>query len=199
MFLEEGFQNTQQNGQLDFLTGTLNRRAIEEYLTVEIARSSRTHSPVSVMMVEIDHFSTLTAIHGPAKTDEILCTVVKTIGSILRFYDKCGRLSEDKLLVLLPENVAEHALIIASRFREALKSPNLPHDQPAITLSIGITQSAFKELTADVLARAELALVDARRKGRDCASLGYPAMPQLQSIQPDRLASGSRIAAKVSR
>jgi hypothetical protein len=77
----------------------------------------------------------------------------------------------------------------------------MPHDQPAITLSIGITQSAFKELTADVLARAEIALVDARRKGRDCASLGYPALPQLQSVQTgpmDRLTSRSRVA-KVSR
>lgn len=186
-----------QQGQLDFVTGTLNRHTIEDTLTVEIARSSRTHNPVSVMMIEIDHFKSMTDIHGHAKSDEALCTVVKTIASILRFYDKCGRLADDKFLVLLPENAAEHAMVIAGRFREALKQPTLPHDQPAITLSIGVTQCVFKELATDVLARAEFALVEARRNGRDQASLNFGTHQQVQPADRgsrERLSARNRIA-----
>jgi diguanylate cyclase (GGDEF)-like protein len=199
LFIDEASRNAEQSAQYDFLTGTLSRRAIEETLSVEIARSGRTHSPVSVMMIEIDYLHALTGIHGREKMDKTVCTVVSTIGNMLRFYDKCGRLADDKFLVVLPENVAEHALVIASRFREALKSPSLPHDQPAVTLSIGITQSTFKEFTEDVLARAEKALIEARNKGRDCAHLAFDSHQHLHVAEVgamNRLAARTRVPAK---
>ena len=164
---------------------------------MEIARSSRTHSPVSVMMVEIDYFKAINETYGRNRGDATLCTVVGTIASILRFYDKCGRIADDKFLVILPENTGEHSLVIASRFRAALKEPSLPHDQPPITLSIGITQCTFKELTAEVLARAELALREARTNGRDGACLKFEHEQPVQVAPPanlDRLRTSSRIA-----
>jgi diguanylate cyclase (GGDEF)-like protein len=197
MYFDEISETVQQQGQLDFLTGTLNRRAIEEVLTVEIARSSRTHRPVSVLMVEIDHFKAINETYGRNLGDATLCTVVATIGSILRFYDKCGRIAEDKFLVVLPENTGEHSMVIASRFRAALKEPSLPHDQPAITLSIGVTQCTFKEPAAEVLARAELALREVRANGRDGACLKFEHEQPLQAPPPanlDRLRTSSRIA-----
>jgi diguanylate cyclase (GGDEF)-like protein len=197
MYFGEISENVQQQGQLDFLTGTLNRRAIEETLTIEIARSSRTHRPVSVLMVEIDHFKTINETYGRNLGEATLCTVVGTIGSILRFYDKCGRIADDKFLVVLPENTGEHSMVIASRFRAALKEPSLPHNQPPITLSIGITQCTFKEPTAEVLARAELALREARAKGRDGACLKFEHEQPVQAAPPpnlDRLRTSSRIA-----
>jgi diguanylate cyclase (GGDEF)-like protein len=196
-YFAEISETVQQQGQLDFVTGTLNRRTIEDTLTVEIARSSRTHSPVSVMMVEIDYFKAINETYGRNRGDATLCTVVDTIASILRFYDKCGRLSEDKFLVILPENTGEHSLVIASRFRAALKEPSMPHDQPPITLSIGITQCIFKEPAAEVLARAELALREARSNGRDGACLKFEHEQPVQIAPPanlDRLRTSSRIA-----
>ncbi len=197
MYSADISDTVQQQGQLDFVTGTLNRRATEETLTVEIARSSRTHSPVSVMMIEIDHFKAINDTYGRSRGEATLCTVVSTIASILRFYDKCGRLADDKFLVILPENTGEHSLVIASRFRAALKEPSLPHDQPAITLSIGITQCVFKEPTIEVLTRAELALSEARENGRDGACLKFeheqPVPPPVQA-KMDRLRTSSRIA-----
>jgi len=197
MYFSEISETVQQQGQLDFVTGTLNRRAIEETLTVEIARSARTHSPVSVLMVEIDHFKAIKETYGRNRGEAALCTVVGTIASILRFYDKCGRLADDRFLVILPENTGEHSLVIASRFRAALKEPSLPHDQPAITLSIGITQCIFKEPTEEVLARAELALREARANGRDGACLKFEHEQPVQAPPPanlDRLRTSSRIA-----
>lgn len=197
MYSEEIGETLQQQGQLDFVTGTLNRRAVEETLTVEIARSGRTHSPVSVMMIEIDHFKAIGETYGRSRSEATLCTVVNTIASILRFYDKCGRLADDRFLVILPENTGDHSLIIASRFRSALKAPSLPHDQPAITLSIGITQCTFKEPTIEVLARAELALREARDNGRDGACLKFEHQQPVQMPMPDnldRLRTSGRIA-----
>jgi diguanylate cyclase (GGDEF)-like protein len=197
MFLAEISETVAQQGQLDFATGTLNRRAIEETLTVEISRSARTHSPVSVLLVEIDHFKAINDTHGRAKGDEALRTVVATIASILRFYDKCGRLADDKFLVLLPENTGEHSMVIASRFRAALREPSLPHDQPPITLSIGVTQCTFKEPTSEVLARAELALREARSNGRDGACLKFEHEQPVVASAPariDRLRTSSRVA-----
>jgi diguanylate cyclase (GGDEF)-like protein len=197
MYFDEISETVQQQGQLDFVTGTLNRRAIEETLTIEIARSSRTHRPVSVLMVEIDHFKAINETYGRNLGEATLCTVVATIASILRFYDKCGRIADDKFLVVLPENTGEQSLVIASRFRAALKEPSLPHDQPAITLSVGITQCTFKEPTAEVLERAELALREARGNGRDGACLKFEHEKPAQIAPPanlDRLRTSSRIA-----
>jgi len=198
MYLGEIADTVAQQGQLDFVTGTLNRRAIEETLTVEIARSARTHSPVSVLLVEIDHFKTINQTHGRAKGDIALRTVVDTIASILRFYDKCGRMADDKFLILLPENTGEHSMVIASRFRAALKEPSLPHDQPPITLSIGVTQCTFKEPTAEVLARAELALREVRANGRDGACLKYEH-EQPASLPPDRKIDRMRTSSRVAK
>jgi len=197
MYFDEISETVQQQGQLDFLTGTLNRRAIEETLTVEVARSSRTHRPVSVLIVEIDHFKAINETYGRNLGEATLCTVVGTIASILRFYDKCGRIADDKFLVVLPENTGEQSLVIASRFRAALKEPSLPHNQPAITLSVGITQCIFKEPTAEILARAELALREARANGRDGACLKFEHEQPVQIAPPanlDRLRTSSRIA-----
>jgi diguanylate cyclase (GGDEF)-like protein len=194
MFFAEIAESIKQQGQLDPITGTLNQHGIEDALNSEVARSSRTHSPVSVMMIEIDHFKSIADTYGPARSDETLRTVVKTVASILRFYDKCGRIAEDRFLLLLPENAAEHSMVIAARFRDALKSPSMPHDQPAITLSIGVTQCAFKEASADVLARAELALLEARRQGRNGAYLKLPNHDDVVIPHPDRIANRSRVA-----
>ncbi|MBB5058316.1 diguanylate cyclase (GGDEF)-like protein [Granulicella aggregans] len=194
MFLAEVAQAIKQQGQLDPVTGTLNRYGIEDALDSEVARSSRTHSPVSVMLIEVDHFKSIADTHGAARSVEALKTVVKTVSSILRFYDKCGRVAEDRFFLLLPENAAEHAMVIAGRFREALKSPSLPHDQPAITLSIGVTQCAFKEPAGEVFARAELALLEARRQGRNGAYLKLPNHEDVVIPHPDRIANRSRVA-----
>jgi diguanylate cyclase (GGDEF)-like protein len=194
MFLAEVAQAIKQQGQLDPVTGTLNRYGIEDALDSEIARSSRTHSPVSVMLIEVDHFKSIADTHGAARSVEALKTVVKTVASILRFYDKCGRVAEDRFFLLLPENAAEHAMVIAGRFREALKSPSLPHDQPAITLSIGVTQCAFKDPASEVFARAELALMEARRQGRNGAYLKLPNHEDVVVPHPDRIANRSRVA-----
>lgn len=194
MFFVEVAETFKHQGQLDPVTGTLNRYGIEDALDSEVARSSRTHSPVSVMLIEVDHFKAIADTHGAARSDDALRTVVKTVASILRFYDKCGRMAEDKFLLLLPESAAEHAMVIAGRFRDALKNPNLPHDQPALTLSIGVTQAAFKEPAAEVLARAELALQEARRQGRNSAYLKLPNHEDVVALHPDRIANRSRVA-----
>jgi diguanylate cyclase (GGDEF)-like protein len=151
-----------------------------------------------VLLVEIDHFKTINQTHGRAKGDVALRTVVDTIASILRFYDKCGRMADDKFLILLPENTGEHSMVIASRFRAALKQPSLPHDQPPITLSIGVTQCTFKEPTAEVLARAELALREVRANGRDGACLKYEH-EQPASLPPDRKIDRMRTSSRVAK
>lgn len=197
-FLSEVRATVAQQGQLDPVTGTLTGRAIEDMLAAEVARSSRTHSPVSVMLIEIDRFKAITETYGRDRGDQALCTVVSTVASILRFYDKCGRLADDRFLVLLPENTAEHAMVIAGRLREALKDPTLPAGQPAITLSIGVTQCAFKEAPVEVLTRAEVALAEVRRNGRNGESMKLPNHDDVRIPHPDRVANRSRVA-KVTR
>jgi diguanylate cyclase (GGDEF)-like protein len=194
MFFGEIAATTEQQGLFDTVTGTLNRRAIEDMLSVEIARSSRNHSPVSVLLVEVDNFKKIVESFGRVRGDESLCTVINTVASILRFYDKCGRVADDRFLIILPEGAAEHALTIAKRFRTVLRDPSLPHDQPNITLSIGVTQCAFKEPTAEVLARAEEALREVQRNGRDGAAMKLPNHQNVEMPQPDRIANRARVA-----
>ena len=156
----------------DFLTSSLNRRGIERALAVEKSRTSRTGRVFAVLLIDLDHFKQINDAHGHAAGDDALRDAVSSIASVVRTYDKLGRLGGDEFLLLLPGTGAEEALLIASRIRSAFNRPALETGTLIpITLSIGITLCLREESTTDILARVDAALYEAKRAGRDCARL----------------------------
>lgn len=151
----------------DVLTGAKTRRFILEMLEYEIARASRAPVKLSIMMVDIDHFKDINDRHGHVVGDDVLRRFVQSVKMCLRRPSEIGRYGGEEFLVVLPDTDAEQALKVAERIRNAVSADSL--DIPAYTISIGIDELS-KSGTHSVdpfIAKADDALYEAKRMGRD--------------------------------
>jgi len=150
--------------RVDSLTGTLNRRGIEDRLVEELARSARAGTTVSILLIDLDHFKQINDTLGHPAGDDAIRHVSSSISSTLRTFDLLGRFGGDEFLLILPEVPATIAHSVAERLRNSLATlPSLP------TLSIGIAQSDPGESIPSLLARADQALYQAKAAGRNCS------------------------------
>ncbi len=164
-------ESIHEQAHLDYLTGILNRRGIENSLGAEVARTCRTGIRFSMLLIDIDHFKMINDRCGHAFGDESLRLVAQTVLSAIRIDDRLGRFGGDEFMVLLPQTDGAQALRIASRIVEKIRL--LQHNikgQP-MTVSIGATCCGSDEDGRDVTTRADAALYEAKRSGRDCAQL----------------------------
>ena len=184
MLIREVTSTIEHQAQLDFLTGTLNRRGIEEALIVEIARTRRSQRPIAVMLIDIDDFKTINDVQGHAAGDEALRLVARSIASVLRIYDTLGRYGGDEFLLVLPETDGGPAMLIAERIREALISMSATARVPPMTLSIGVTFFERNEEQLEIIARADAALYAAKRAGRNCARFQEPPVSGISHPHP---------------
>lgn len=155
----------------DPLTGALNRRALSMFAEKELARSRRNGQPLSVLMMDLDHFKAINDHLGHRGGDEILCRFVSASHRVLRTEDVFCRLGGEEFLALLPGIASEQALLVAERIRSAYRSEmenitalSLPF---VATVSIGISQFRPEEEIDDVIHRADAALYQAKANGRN--------------------------------
>jgi diguanylate cyclase (GGDEF)-like protein len=155
----------------DALTGLYNRRFLDEVLARELARADRLRSPLSVIMIDIDHFKKFNDTYGHAAGDEVLKQVCAYLSDSLRQTEIVCRYGGEELVILLPDCDAGGAVEIAEKLRNGIRSLAVVHhgqDLPRVTASLGVT--AYPEVTtskADVVAAADQALYEAKRNGRD--------------------------------
>lgn len=155
----------------DSLTTLFNRGAILERLDEELARSARTGKPVSVIMIDLDHFKCINDNFGHASGDAALRAASSLFKSSLRPYDAVGRVGGEEFLVVLPECDEQSGGSVAERLRSRLGS--YPVEAPAgtlrVTASLGVAcTSGLDVLSAEELTRAaDAALYRAKRQGRD--------------------------------
>jgi diguanylate cyclase (GGDEF)-like protein len=161
----------------DALTGLHNRRYFEERLAEEFARSSRYRSPLSLVMMDIDHFKRLNDTYGHPFGDEVLRQVAQTIRGKLREVDFVARYGGEEMIALLPETGPKDALGACERVREAIATLQLEHRaqdgtrKPVqVTASLGVANMPSKSLlTVDELLRAaDTCLYEAKGAGRNC-------------------------------
>jgi diguanylate cyclase (GGDEF)-like protein len=159
----------------DALTQVPNRREILERLHEESVRIERTGRPLSILMIDIDHFKAVNDEHGHALGDAVLKTVAQCIETSLRRIDHCGRLGGEEFLVLLPEADREEAFAAAERLREAIAASEHRIDGSClhITVSIGVATRAGSSALApeNLLRAADAALYAAKNAGRNCVRL----------------------------
>jgi len=162
----------ERSARRDALTGALNRLGIEELLAIEMERARRTFVPLSVALLDIDHFKAFNDTGGHATGDEVLRNIAGTISHQLRTFDACGRIGGDEFLVVLPGSSALDIAAVCNRIlREVASLP--PHAPSGIapTVSIGFTQADVYDTVVDLLARADRALYAAKNQGRNCAQM----------------------------
>lgn len=154
----------------DPLTGANNRRHFLNLSQREFNRARRYGGPVTVMMMDIDHFKSVNDIHGHAVGDDVLRTFVRVSKKALREQDILGRLGGEEFAVTLPSTGLEGAETVAERLRamvEALEIP-VPDGVLTFTVSIGIAECGAGEGELEAqLGRADAALYRAKESGRN--------------------------------
>lgn len=155
----------------DPLTGTLNRRGLDERMGIEIARARRTGEPLSVLVADLDGLKELNDQHGHAAGDEALSLASDVMADCLRDVDVLARTGGDEFVVLLPNCGQGAALDIAEQLREGMRARSTTESWP-VTLSIGAAGAPPLPLDPEaLLTAADRALYRAKALGRDRASL----------------------------
>ncbi|WP_253809436.1 GGDEF domain-containing protein [Vibrio sp. RE88] len=152
----------------DELTQLYNRRALEELLPKEMARSNRHGQPLSVLLLDIDHFKKVNDTYGHQAGDRVLRTTGKLLILQTRKDDLSFRYGGEEFLVLLPNTDVEKAVIVAEKLREAIKRARmLPSNVDSCTASFGVTQFNGEDDWQTAIERADQALYSAKENGRN--------------------------------
>jgi diguanylate cyclase (GGDEF)-like protein len=165
-----------QLATIDSLTGLVNRRAFFERTDSARMLAARLRSPVSLMMLDLDHFKSLNDRFGHAAGDEALCVFSATAQASLREHDIMGRLGGEEFALLMPGTCLTGALQAAERLRAAVQGARLAglDDAYAMTVSIGVVAIEPGEHINAALARADHALYAAKSAGRNRVEAGQP-------------------------
>ncbi len=155
----------------DGLTGLYNRRYLEDVFSRELHRAERSGKPVSVVMIDIDHFKRFNDTHGHDAGDFVLSALARAISNNIRPSDIACRYGGEELAVVLPETTLECARERAEHMRRAIRETNLTHagqTLPGPTASFGVAVYPVNGATpADLLKAADQALYRAKQQGRD--------------------------------
>jgi diguanylate cyclase (GGDEF)-like protein len=165
----------------DGLTGLKNRRFFDERIVEEYRRAQRYADPVSLIMLDLDHFKQVNDRHGHPVGDLVLREAARLLRSSIRDPDICARYGGEEFAVILPKTHLAGALVVAERiWRElAAKIYAVPADAPGgplelhVTASIGLAVYPSPDITsAELLLKyADEALYEAKRAGRDTICL----------------------------
>ncbi|HSR64268.1 MAG TPA: GGDEF domain-containing protein, partial [Xanthomonadaceae bacterium] len=166
----------------DPLTGVANRRSIELHGEAALAQARAQAQPLSVMILDIDHFKRINDAHGHLVGDQVLARVARTCQDAMRQHDQLGRIGGEEFLVLLPDTRLAHALQIADRLREVLGRLGCDDLAPGATVSVSIGVAEWQAQDADLkalLRRADVALYRAKHGGRDRVEMALAVEPPL--------------------
>jgi diguanylate cyclase (GGDEF)-like protein len=174
----------------DGLTTLANRRSFDQTLALEWARGQRTRSPLSLVLVDVDHFKLYNDLHGHLKGDDCLRTIAAVMNESRRPADVVARYGGEEFAILMPDCEHAVALSAAEQLREAVHAKNLQHGAleagSIVTVSIGVaTEISVEGLNAEVLVnRADQALYAAKHKGRDCVLSAEQALASFSDLMP---------------
>jgi diguanylate cyclase (GGDEF)-like protein/PAS domain S-box-containing protein len=168
-------QELERQARTDFLTGISNRRHFLDLADQELARVRRYGRPFSILMLDLDLFKNVNDRYGHRVGDLTLQKVVEVCQQILREVDVIGRLGGEEFGIILPETEAEQAVQVADRVRQAIAAASVRLPQGGsvgITTSIGVATYSDEDVDVDaVINRADRALYEAKRSGRDRVSM----------------------------
>ena len=150
----------------DALTGVGNRRMLDEVLAREVQRSRRHGDPLSLTILDIDHFKRVNDTWGHDTGDRVLRETGAVLKQTMRLSDIATRMGGEEFVLLLPATGLEEALVCAERLRRAMAA----HDfglSSAVTASFGVATLATSEAGPALLARADSGLYQAKGQGRN--------------------------------
>lgn len=156
----------EQLARIDPLTGLPNRAAFEERATALVGRAGP-ESPLTLLMLDLDHFKRLNDTYGHLLGDEALAKVAMVIGETVRTADVPARLGGEEFAVLLPMTDLDGAKLTAERLRRAVKATSLREGSVSLAASLGVSRWRPGDTGSSLLERADEALRRAKAQGRD--------------------------------
>ena len=175
--LNESLVRLEELAMRDGLTGLFNRWALYEYTEAELIRARREHFPLSLVLIDIDHFKAVNDQYGHLFGDQALKLVSEIIIHSKRPYDWAGRWGGEEFLVVLPNTATQDAKLVAERMRENVAAAKLPladNNHLQLYISLGVTSILTSPGTGPIspildrlLHQADEALYRAKRSGRN--------------------------------
>ncbi len=170
--IRDSLDKSEQRARTDTLTGLPNRRALEEFFRkVQIAAMEK-DQPLSVLMIDVDHFKTFNDTFGHGVGDQVLRLVAKAVRERVRDTDLPARYGGEELIAVLPCADIETCSAVAETIRRAIAECQFTRRStgevlPQITVSIGVGQFQFGESMTDLIDRCDRALYLAKKLGRN--------------------------------
>ncbi|WP_296219387.1 GGDEF domain-containing protein [Pseudomonas sp. UBA2684] len=164
--------DSEQNANIDTLTGSFNRRWLEHVFERESTRCAFNQQPLCMLMLDVDHFKAYNDQHGHLAGDYALCLVAHTLRNQLRPKDSLVRFGGEEFVIVLPELADEEGRRIGERLRQSLQQITSFYSPlgvlPGVTVSIGLAQLHANDSLHSLIARADSALYQAKQQGRNC-------------------------------
>jgi diguanylate cyclase (GGDEF)-like protein len=154
----------------DQLTHVANRRGLDTHLLSEIDRAGRMHRPLSVLMVDIDHFKKVNDSYGHPVGDIVLRQIADILRDSARSMDFVTRYGGEEFVMLLPESPLDMARNVAERIRQRVEGQSFGQITHPITISLGVAQWREEEDAEQLLARVDTALYQSKQQGRNRVS-----------------------------
>jgi diguanylate cyclase (GGDEF)-like protein len=157
----------------DELTGHFNKSRLREVVDQIIAANQRKHSPAAFLSIGIDNMTMINDMYGYEAADSVLIEVGRRLDTCVRVSDVIGRLGGDRFGVVLSQCPPESVGAAAEKVLAAVNSRPVTTERGSVYATVSIGSAAFPDqgLTSyDVITRAESALAEAKRAGRDCHS-----------------------------
>lgn len=170
-------EETRRLAATDPLTRLMNRRAFMMCVEQELARADRFGGPISVAMIDVDHFKSVNDKHGHGAGDQVLVAIADIVRHAIRRADIVARWGGEELVLVLPGTPLEGAHIVAERVRQSIAATPISVVGTTcafalpITASIGIAERDERETIESLIARADVAMYAAKQSGRDRVAL----------------------------
>lgn len=177
--LEFARQNAERDARTDELTLLPNRRCFFEAVQRDIARAERMGASLTLLSLDIDHFKLINDSYGHAAGDEVLRQVADVLARHVRSGDIAARIGGEEFALACMNIGLEETLVLAERLRLAIETCEPEHEQQRIpvTVSIGVALRIPGDDVAQWMRKADLALYNAKHKGRNRVCVWHPDTP----------------------
>lgn len=170
--LRATLQTSVSMAYVDPLTGVYNRRYMTAHLERQVAAVRSGEKPVSLAILDVDHFKAINDLHGHSTGDQVLCILAERLSEGTRSSDLVARYGGEEFVAIMPGTPGDIAVRVAERLRRSLAANPFSLDGPAcalkVTASFGVATLKPGEETADeLMKRADQALYEAKKAGRN--------------------------------
>jgi diguanylate cyclase (GGDEF)-like protein len=164
-------QEYKLDATIDELTGLYNRRWLKNILTRQMNRSQRNSEPLSLLMIDVDHFKRVNDNYGHLAGDQVLRAIARIMVNHVRPTDLVARYGGEEFITVLPDINLTAAKVVANRMCRAVSAADMVTAEgtvlPTVTISIGLARMRAGDSMDEFIRRADAALYLAKKKGRD--------------------------------